>query len=170
MTDINATRLLDDLRAFSKIGGRPDGGLDRLAWSDADLEGRRWLAARMRASGLEPRTDAALNVFGHLPASAGPWLLTGSHADSVPEGGRLDGAYGTIAALEVLRTLVEAEDPLAEHVEIVAWADEEGVRFENGLIGSRAVAGELNPDDLEEQIDWQREPVRTVLSLSLIHI
>jgi N-carbamoyl-L-amino-acid hydrolase len=164
MTDINGPRLLDDLRAFSQIGGRPDGGLDRLAWTKADLDGRQWLAARMRACGLDARTDPALNVFGHQPASTGPWLLIGSHADSVPRGGRLDGAYGTIAALEVLRTLVEAHDPLAEHVEIVGWSDEEGVRFENGLIGSRAVAGELNPDDLEEQTDWQGEPVAVVLA------
>ena len=164
MTDINPTRLLDDLGAFSRIGGRPDGGLDRLAWSEADLEGRRWLASRMEACGLQARTDPALNVFGHLPTSSGPWLLVGSHADSVPSGGRLDGAYGTIAALEVLRSLVEANHQLAEHVEVVGWADEEGVRFENGLIGSRAVAGELNPDDLEEQTDWQGEPVQSVLS------
>lgn len=164
MTEISAGRLLEDLRAFSKIGGRPDGGLDRLAWTEADLEGRRWLASRMETAGLEARTDPALNVFGRLRASPGPWLLVGSHADSVPRGGRLDGAYGTIAALEVLRSLVEARDPLAEHVEIVGWADEEGVRFENGLIGSRAVAGELNPDDLEEQTDWQGEPVSAVLA------
>jgi N-carbamoyl-L-amino-acid hydrolase len=164
MTDINGPRLLDDLRAFSQIGGRPDGGLDRLAWTKADLDGRQWLAARMRACNLDARTDPALNVFGHQSASTGPWLLIGSHADSVPRGGRLDGAYGTIAALEVLRTLVEAHDPLAEHVEIVGWSDEEGVRFENGLIGSRAVAGELNPDDLEERTDWQGEPVAVVLA------
>jgi len=164
MSDLNPARLLDDLRAFSRIGGRPDGGLDRLAWSDADLEGRRWLASRLEACGLQARTDPALNVFGHLATSSGPWLLIGSHADSVPRGGRLDGAYGTIAALEVLRSLVETSHPLAEHVEVVGWADEEGVRFENGLIGSRAVAGELNPDDLEEQTDWQGEPVQSVLS------
>jgi len=164
MTEINGPRLLEDLRAFSQIGGRPDGGLDRLAWTEADLEGRRWLADRMRACGLDARTDPALNVFGHLAASTGPWLLLGSHTDSVPRGGRLDGAYGTIAALEVLRALVEAHDSLAEHVEIVGWADEEGVRFENGLIGSRALAGELNPDDLEEQTDWQGEPVAVVLA------
>jgi N-carbamoyl-L-amino-acid hydrolase len=164
VTDINGARLLDDLRAFSKIGGRPDGGLDRLAWTAADLEGRQWLASRMETCGLEARTDPALNVFGHLRGSTGPWLLVGSHADSVPRGGRLDGAYGTIAALEVLRSLVEARDPVAEHVEVVGWSDEEGVRFENGLIGSRAVAGELNPDDLEEQADWQGEPVSAVLA------
>lgn len=164
MTEIDAPRLLEDLRAFSQIGGRPDGGLDRLAWSEADLKGRQWLASRMEACGLWAHTDPALNVFGHLPASNGPWLLVGSHADSVPRGGRLDGAYGTIAALEVLRALVEAHDPLAEHVEIVGWADEEGSRFESGVIGSRAVAGELNPDDLEEQTDWQGDPVRDVLA------
>ncbi|TMF50599.1 MAG: Zn-dependent hydrolase, partial [Chloroflexi bacterium] len=102
MTDVNRDRLLDDLRALSTIGAQPDGGVDRLAWSDADLAGRRWYAERIREAGLEPRVDAALNVFGHIAGSAGPWLLTGSHLDSVPDGGRLDGAYGAVAALEVL--------------------------------------------------------------------
>ena len=141
MTDINGDRLLADLRALSAIGGAPDGAVDRLAWSDHDLAGRRWFAERMTEAGIEPRVDAALNVFGHMPGTAGPWLLTGSHLDSVPNGGRLDGAYGAVAALEVLRTLAESGDPLAEQVEIVGFADEEGVRFEVGLIGSLALVG-----------------------------
>ncbi|TMG50532.1 MAG: Zn-dependent hydrolase, partial [Chloroflexi bacterium] len=64
MTDVNRDRLLDDLRALSNIGAQPDGAVDRLAWSDADLAGRRWYAERIREAGLEPRVDAALNVFG----------------------------------------------------------------------------------------------------------
>lgn len=127
MSEINADRLLEDLRALSAIGRQPNGGLDRLAWSDADLAGRRWFAERIRESGLEPRVDAALNVFGHMPGAAGPFVLTGSHLDGVPNGGRLDGAYGAVAALEVLRTLAEC-DPVAGWVEIVGFADEEGVR------------------------------------------
>ena len=114
MSDINGDRLLADLRTLAAIGGLPDGGVDRLAWSDHDLAGRRWFAERMGEAGIEPRVDAALNVFGHMPGAAGPWLLTGSHLDSVPNGGRLDGAYGAVAALEVLRTLLETRDPLAE--------------------------------------------------------
>ncbi len=163
MKDISPDRLLADLRTLSRIGGRPDGGLDRLAWTPADLEGRQWLAERMRQSGLEVRTDPVLNVFGHLPGSSGPWLLVGSHCDSVPQGGRLDGAYGTVAALEVLRTLVEAEDPLASRVEVVGFADEEGVRFDAGVFGSRALAGELDLNRLRGLKDWQGTPVPEVL-------
>ncbi len=164
MSDINGERLLADLQALAAIGGLPDGGVDRLAWSEADLAGRHWFAERMREAGIEPRVDAALNVFGHLPGTTGPWLPTGSHLDSVPNGGRLDGAYGAVAALEVLRTLAESRDPLAEQLEIVGFADEEGVRFEVGLIGSLALVGELDIERLRDGLDWQGVPVRQVLA------
>ena len=163
MSDINGQRLLGDLRGLAAIGGLPDGGVDRLAWSEHDLAGRRWFAERMGEAGIEARVDAALNVFGHLPGTTGPWLLTGSHLDSVPNGGRLDGAYGAVAALEVLRTLAESGDPLAQRVEIVGFADEEGVRFEFGLIGSLALAGELDVERLRDGLDWQGVPIRQVL-------
>ena len=164
MTDINGERLLADLRMLSTIGGQADGGVDRLAWSEADLAARRWFAERIREAGLEARVDAALNVFGHLPGSAGPRLLTGSHLDSVPNGGRLDGAYGAVAALEVLRAMVESGDPLAARVEVVGFADEEGVRFGTGLIGSLALTGELDLNRLREERDWQGVPIRQVIA------
>jgi beta-ureidopropionase / N-carbamoyl-L-amino-acid hydrolase len=164
MTDIDGDRLLADLSTLAAIGGGADGAVDRLAWSEPDLKGRRWFAERIRDAGLEPRVDGAWNVFGHLPGSTGPWLLTGSHLDSVPNGGRLDGAYGAVAALEVLRTLVESGDPLAEHVEIVGFADEEGVRFEVGLIGSLALVGELDIERLRDGLDWQGVAIRQVLA------
>ncbi len=164
MSDINGERLLADLRTLAAIGGLPDGGVDRLAWSEHDLAGRRWFAERMGEAGIEARVDAALNVFGHLPGMAGPWVLTGSHLDSVPNGGRLDGAYGAVAALEVLRTLAESGDPLAEQLEIVGFSDEEGVRFETGLIGSLALTGELDIERLRDGLDWQGVPIRQVLA------
>ena len=164
MTDINGDRLLADLRTLSTIGGQADGGVDRLAWSEADLAARRWFAERIREAGLEPRVDAAFNVFGHVPGIAGPRLLTGSHLDSVPNGGRLDGAYGAVAGLEVLRTIVESGDPLATRVEVVGFADEEGVRFAIGLIGSLALTGELDLDQLRGGRDWQGVPIRQVIA------
>lgn len=164
MSEINGERLLSDLRALATIGGQPDGGVDRLAWSEADLAGRRWFAERIREARLEARLDAALNVFGHLPGSAGPRLLTGSHLDSVPNGGRLDGAYGAVAALEVLRTMHETADPLAARVEVVGFADEEGVRFGAGLIGSLALSGELDLKRLRDERDWQGVPIRQVVA------
>jgi N-carbamoyl-L-amino-acid hydrolase len=162
--DIDGARFLSDLRLFSQIGGRPDGGLDRLAWSSSDLEGRRWLAERMRQAGLDVRTDEALNVFGHAPQPHPPFLLIGSHADSVPAGGHLDGAYGVIAALEVMRTLVHSEHPLAPRVEMVAFADEEGVRFGEGLLGSEALCGEVHTDRLRTVRDRDGLPATDVLA------
>src|SRR5256714_10984616 len=164
VSDVNGERLLADLRTLAAIGGLPDGGVDRLAWSEHDLAGRRWFAERMSEAGIEARVDAALNVFGHLPGTVGPWVLTGSHLDSVPNGGRLDGAYGAVAALEVLRTLAESGDPLAEQLEIVGFADEEGVRFESGLIGSLALTGDLDIERFRDGLDWQGVPIRQVLA------
>src|SRR5438132_5219667 len=158
------------MRALSKIGGRADGGIDRLAWSAPDLEGRRWFAQRLKEAGLETRTDTSLNVFGHVAGNQGPFLLTGSHLDSVPQGGRLDGAYGAVAALEVLRTLVESADPAADRVEVVGFADEEGVRFGFGLIGSLALAGELEVDKLRNGTDWQGNPAPDVLAATGVDI
>jgi beta-ureidopropionase / N-carbamoyl-L-amino-acid hydrolase len=123
---VSADRLLGGLAELAKIGGRPDGGVDRVAGSPADLEARRWLAARMRATGLEADLDQVNNVFGHPPGS-GPWLLLGSHSDTVPAGGRLDGAYGVIAAIEVCQALREAGHPAAGRVAAASFHDEEGV-------------------------------------------
>src|SRR2546430_14229967 len=89
MTDVNRDRLLDDLRALSSIGAQPDGGVDRLAWSDADLAGRRWYAERIRAAGLRPRAGAAADVFGPAGRGAGPGPLSRSPPPCRPHrGGR----------------------------------------------------------------------------------
>jgi N-carbamoyl-L-amino-acid hydrolase len=96
-----------------------------------------WLGERIRAAGLHSRVDEVMNVFGRSARGGGPWLLLGSHTDTVPAGGRLDGAYGVIAALEVLRALHDAGHPAADRIEIVSFADEEGVSAGGGLKGSR---------------------------------
>ncbi len=123
---ISPERLAESLAELARIGGRPDGGVDRLAGSPADVEARQWLAARMREAGLEAGLDEVNNVFGH-PPGAGPWLLLGSHTDTVPAGGRLDGAYGVLAALEVYQALATAGHPAAARVALVSFHDEEGV-------------------------------------------
>lgn len=148
MPRISADRLLADLAALARIGGRPDGGVDRVAGSEADLEARVWLQRRLSASGLEPRVDELMNVFGRVPGSRGPWLLLGSHTDTVPAGGRLDGAYGVIAALEVLRTLHESGHPAAPAIEMVSFFDEEGVGAGGGLRGSRHLCDSAHVEEL----------------------
>lgn len=136
---VSAERLLRDLRELASIGGRPDGGVDRVAGSPADLEARVWLRRRMQAAGLETWVDEVNNVFGRLSGGVAPWLLVGSHTDTVPSGGRLDGAFGVISALEVIRTLKESGHPAAARLEVVSFHDEEGAIGGGGLTGSRAL-------------------------------
>ncbi|MGY1433612.1 M20 family metallo-hydrolase [Streptomyces reniochalinae] len=135
---VNGERLLQDLASFAEFGGRADGGVDRVAGSCEDLEAREWLQGKISEAGLVPRMDEIGNVFGRTPKAEHPRMLTGSHTDTVPAGGRLDGAYGVIAALEALRSLHEAGHHVANHVEIVGFWDEEGVRDPStgGLVGS----------------------------------
>jgi N-carbamoyl-L-amino-acid hydrolase len=137
--EVSGERLLADLRTLARIGGRPDRGVDRLAGSPADLEARLWLRRTMQDAGLEARADEVNNVFGNAPGGSAPWLLVGSHTDTVPAGGRLDGAYGVIAALEVLRALHMASHPAASRMEVVSFHDEEGASGGGGLTGSRAL-------------------------------
>ena len=107
---INPDRLLSDFNALSQIGATPAGGVDRSALSPAHLEARRWFLACAEDAGLETHVDSAGNHSAILrsPTAARPSLLLGSHLDSVPNGGRYDGALGILAALEVLRTVKES--------------------------------------------------------------
>ncbi len=136
---IDGARFLKDLHDLRAIGAAGVGkGVVRPAYSDADIEARQWLADRMRAAGLRVETDAMGNVFG---LAEGPSILMGSHSDSQPEGGWLDGALGVIAALEVARAAQEAGGPA---VSVVSFQDEEG-RF-GVTTGSAVWSGQLDQD------------------------
>lgn len=118
---INTERFLDDLHALRQFGASGVGkGVVRPAYSQADMEARDWLASRIADAGLRPRFDAMGNLFG---LADGPSLLIGSHSDSQPQGGWLDGALGVVAGLEVARASVEAGGPA---ISVVSFQDEEG--------------------------------------------
>ncbi|MEM9764091.1 MAG: M20/M25/M40 family metallo-hydrolase, partial [Pseudomonadota bacterium] len=141
---INPDRLLGDLHTLRGFG-REGNGVVRPAFEPAEIEARRWTMARMGEAGLRVSIDPAGNVFG-LPEGEGPWLLAGSHTDSQPEGGWLDGAYGVIAALEAARAL-------PGRVAVVNFQDEEG-RF-GGLTGSSLWAAQVTGDlTLAEADAW----------------
>ncbi len=156
---ISAERLLEDLATLATFGARPDGGVDRVAGSTADLAARAWLTRRIEEAGLHAWRDETGNVFGRTRTSEGPWLLSGSHSDTVPAGGRLDGAYGVIAALEVLRTLHEAGHPAAERLEVVSFWDEEGASpaSPGGLAGSTALCGGDHIRDIDAYLELHIE-------------
>ncbi|MCA1667527.1 MAG: hydantoinase/carbamoylase family amidase, partial [Thermomicrobia bacterium] len=137
---VNAERMLADLDALDRIG-RTEAGLFRVAWSPAYRAGLDWLRGRFMDAGLATTEDAATNLWGRWQAGNGPALLLGSHIDTVPNGGKFDGAFGVLAALEVLRTLREANITPPFPLAVIAWADEEGAQFGTGFFGSMAFVG-----------------------------
>jgi hydantoinase/carbamoylase family amidase len=138
---IDLGRLRRDIEALAAIGRDPTGGISRPAWSPAHEDARAWLLAQLRAAGLAARVDSAGNVFGRLGEGT-PAVLTGSHIDTVPRGGPLDGALGVLAGLECLRTIAASGVRPARALEVAAFSDEEG-RF-YGFFGSRAMTGSLD--------------------------
>ena len=146
---INSDRFKEDFDTLAQIGSTGDGGVHRPALSSANLEARQWFLARAAEAGLETHVDSAGNhsaILRSLDPNART-LLLGSHTDSVPNGGRFDGALGIVAALEVLRILKESEIRLPVQLEAIDFTDEEGTLV--GFLGSAAVAGTLNVDSLK---------------------
>ncbi|MBN8749218.1 MAG: Zn-dependent hydrolase [Variovorax sp.] len=140
---IDADRLWRRLMALACIGATPGGGVDRQALSREEIDSWRTMIGWAESSGLEPSTDAAGNLFIALPGADrdAPPVLAGSHLDSQPGGGRFDGVYGVVAALEVLTTLAGRGVRSPVDIVCVAWMNEEGSRFAPGMMGSEAFAG-----------------------------
>ena len=143
---VNGKRIMDHIFGLAEFGKNPQGGVSRVAYSDADKQGREYVLGLMRAARLEVRIDAGGNLIGRRAGSANDLkpLLIGSHVDSVPEGGNYDGVVGSIGAIEVAQTLAENNLTLRHPLEVVIFQNEEG-----GLIGSRAMDGELTEKELD---------------------
>jgi N-carbamoyl-L-amino-acid hydrolase len=152
---LDAAALRSRLEALSAFGRRAGGtfadGVSRVAYSEADLQGRAYVMGLMRAAGLAPLIDPAGNIFARREGrdTTAPPILFGSHIDSVPSGGNFDGDLGSLAALGVIEALDRARVRTRHPLEIVVWSAEEGVAFGRGLAGSRIVAGDIAPADLE---------------------
>lgn len=152
---IDAARLRERLEALS-VFGRPAGGtfadgVSRVAYSAADVQGRQYVMDLIRGAGLEPRVDPAGNIFGRRTGADAslPPILFGSHIDSVPNGGNFDGDLGSLAALGVIEACDRAGLRTRHPLEMVVWSAEEGVAFGRGLAGSRIVAGDVKPADMD---------------------
>jgi N-carbamoyl-L-amino-acid hydrolase len=144
---VNEERLRADVEALGEIGWQGADGLARTTFSVGHGVAREWFMARARAAGLETRIDSAANHSAILPGPPGsPTLLIGSHLDSVPRGGRYDGALGVVCALEVLRTVKDANIDLPVSLEAIDFTDEEGTLV--GTLGSWALTGLLTADML----------------------
>jgi hydantoinase/carbamoylase family amidase len=153
---VDADRVLADLEELAATSGGRHAGAKRLAWSPDWTLAREWLLGKLaEIDGVSVDRDEAGNLWAQLPGdgSAEGFVIVGSHIDAVPSGGWLDGALGVMAALGVLRALAAAGAPPPITVRLVDWADEEGARFGRSLVGSSAVAGTLDPDDVRDLRD-----------------
>jgi beta-ureidopropionase / N-carbamoyl-L-amino-acid hydrolase len=149
---VNFERLRCDIEALSAIGREEDHGLYRMAFTEADMQGRRWFAERIAEAGLDLYIDGAANMHARLNWDGKrPSVMTGSHLDTVPGAGHLDGALGVLVGLECLRSLKEQGVALQYPLEAVAFSDEEG-RF-GGMVGSQAICGMLTPERIHTACD-----------------
>lgn len=142
---VNGQRLNGNLSALGRFGATPEGGISRVAYSDADLAGREYVLGLMRDAGLETSTDVAGNLVGRRRGTedVAP-LVMGSHIDSVPQGGNYDGQVGSMGAIEVAHTIHERGIETRHPLEVLIFQNEEG-----GKTGSRAISGEVEPFELD---------------------
>src|SRR5688572_30960941 len=145
-----ARDVISDLRELAKLTST-DHGAQRLAWGPVWREARQWFNGKLRALGITPEIDAAGNSWVTLPGKSDRTVIVGSHLDSVPNGGWLDGALGMMAGLEALRMFQDQPPPIT--LKVVDWADEEGARFSRSLLGSSAASGSLNVAEVEHLAD-----------------
>jgi N-carbamoyl-L-amino-acid hydrolase len=152
---INGRRLWDSLMELARIGATDKGGVRRLALTDLDRQGRDLVVKWLRDAGANVEVDGAGNIFatrsGHRAGS--PVVLTGSHVDTQPSGGKFDGNYGVLAGLELLRTLNDAGIATGKPVGVAIWTNEEGTRFIPTMGGSGAFAGVFPLEYLLQQRD-----------------
>ncbi|MFL5869243.1 MAG: Zn-dependent hydrolase [Thermoleophilaceae bacterium] len=162
MREVEPGRVIADLRELDRRTGGP-GGTRRVCWTDDWESARAFLRERLEEiDGVEVDVDEAGNLWASLPAETGERAVVGSHVDSVPDGGWLDGALGVMAALEVLRACAGSK-PRRTPV-LVDWADEEGARFGRSLFGSSAVAGTLDLDEVRGLRDTEGRALPEVLA------
>ena len=147
---INETRINQTMQELGELGDSPEGML-RVAYSPEDIAGRDYAIKMMQEAGLETHIDTAGNIIGRRPGSDDslPAIAMGSHTDTVPKGGKYDGALGVMAAIEVIRTLEEQGHNTRHPLEVINFTNEEGTRFHRWLVGSRSMSGLLEQEDLD---------------------
>lgn len=145
--DVSAARMAERIEALSAFGKNPEGGVSRVAFSEADIAGRAYIKELMREAGLDVRIDTAGNIIGRREGRERdlPAIMFGSHIDSVPGGGNYDGDVGVIGAIEVIEVLEDNGVATRHPLEVVSFTDEEG-----GLVGSVAMTTGLEHHHLDD--------------------
>jgi N-carbamoyl-L-amino-acid hydrolase len=158
---MNADRVLADLRRLADLTGGPEGAR-RVCWTDEWVRAREFLRERLDELPVEITVDAAGNLWADMPGEQEGFVIVGSHTDSVPNGGWLDGALGVFTAVEALRANAGSTPPVG--LRLVDWADEEGARFGRSLFGSSACSNTLAVDEVRDLRDAGGERLEDVVA------
>jgi allantoate deiminase len=150
---INKERLWARLMELGEHGKQSSGDVTRFSFTDVERQAKDVVASFMKEAGITVIEDAVGNLIGRREGVVpdAPAILMGSHIDTVPHGGMFDGALGIIAGIEFVQAIHEQGIQHDHPIEVIAFTDEEGSRFSFGMIGSRAIAGTLKIEDLEQQ-------------------
>ncbi len=161
---INPKRTLNELKELRTLTS-DENGAQRVAWTDTWIEARKWFEGKLKDLPVEHHYDSAGNQWVTLPGKSDKALIIGSHLDSVPNGGWLDGSLGVLTALEILRRFAEefdGEPPVT--IRVVDWADEEGARFGRSLFGSSAFSGTALVEADQRRFDDQGVSLKSAMA------
>jgi N-carbamoyl-L-amino-acid hydrolase len=163
--EVDGERLWSRLMTMAQFGATPAGGCNRQALTDEDKKGRDQFIAWCEAAGCEVRIDAIGNIFARRPGSERlPPVITGSHLDTQPSGGKYDGIYGVLAGLEVIESLNDIGARTRHPIEVVVWTNEEGCRFDTAMMGSAVWSGNMPLSAAYALTDREGRTVREELS------
>ena len=142
-------RLSEKIKTFSKFGDTGNGGITRLSLSDEALAAREEFCKRLKKLGANIVTDDMANIYATIPGSENlPAILSGSHLDSVRQGGNYDGVLGVLSAMEAVETIVTDKIPHRHPITVVVWTNEEGARFEPAMMSSGVLCGKFKKEDM----------------------
>ncbi|KPU45220.1 allantoate amidohydrolase [Oxobacter pfennigii] len=147
MLTCNKERLEDKIKTFSKFGDTGKGGITRLSLSPAAIDARKEFCRRCQALGMDIKIDDMANIYATIPGEEElPCIMSGSHVDSVKQGGNYDGILGVLTALEAAETIITEKIPHRHPITVVIWTNEEGARFEPAMMSSGVITGKFDKD------------------------
>lgn len=149
MIQCNFERMEDKIKTFSRFGDTGKGGITRFSLSDEALAARKEFVKRMEAIGASIVTDDMANIYATIAGTEDlPAIVSGSHMDSVRQGGNYDGILGVLTAMEVAETIVKEKIPHRHPITVIVWTNEEGARFEPAMMSSGVVCGKFNKETM----------------------
>jgi N-carbamoyl-L-amino-acid hydrolase len=162
---VNGSRLWQRLMAMAEHGATAAGGCNRQALTDAGRAGRDLFVSWCREAGCDIRSDEIGNIFARRAGTDNtlPPVITGSHLDTQPSGGRFDGIYGVLGGLEVVEALNDAKISTRHPLEVVVWTNEEGCRFDTAMMGSAVWTGAMSLEAAYALTDREGNSVRDEL-------